>query len=268
LVGKLVEFTPMASENNTPIEGASHPIPSDRQRWLVVAAGVLLIAVGGWILRQWPVTTPQSTAPWSASADLTTEAAPVPAEEDPLAAQVWTDDGVEGGTRRALALMGGNPVARTEEPSVPAAADDRLNAMDPSSRELHQRFQQGAAMLHAKQFQMAMVAFHRVLQLAPELPEAHVNMGFALVGIQEYPAARDFFHGALALRPLQANGYYGLALALEGMEDLEGALGAMRSYIHLTKQEDPFLSKARAALWEWENKLGRLSGLEPLRGGP
>ena len=46
------------------------------------------------------------------------------------------------------------------------------------------------------------------------------------------------------------------------MEDYEGALGAMRSYIHLSPPNDPFLAKARAAIWEWETKLGREPKIE------
>ncbi|MDH3355809.1 MAG: hypothetical protein OEL79_11415, partial [Chromatiales bacterium] len=40
------------------------------------------------------------------------------------------------------------------------------------------------------------------------------------------------------------------------MGDLEGALGAMRSYIHLGKNEKPqYIERARSALWEWEAQL-------------
>ena len=80
-------------------------------------------------------------------------------------------------------------------------------------------------------------------------------MGYALLGKGRHQAARDFFVSAIELRPRQANAYYGLAVAMEGEEDLAGALGAMRSFIHLSAPDDPFLAKARAALWEWETAL-------------
>lgn len=120
-------------------------------------------------------------------------------------------------------------------------------------QEIHLRFQQGVAMLHAKQYEHAMTAFHRVLELDPKMPEAHVNMGYALIGLGRYAAARDFFEGATALRRDQANAYYGLAVALDGLSDRPGAIGAMRTYIHLSKPDDPYVRKARAALWEWED---------------
>jgi hypothetical protein len=56
----------------------------------------------------------------------------------------------------------------------------------------------------------------------------------------------------MALRPEQANAYYGLAVALEALGDRPGALGAMRSFVHLAKEGDPWVPKARAALWEWQ----------------
>lgn len=122
----------------------------------------------------------------------------------------------------------------------------------PLPAEVHQRFQQGVMMLHAKQHEHALAAFHRVLALAPDLPEAHVNMGYALLGLKRYDAARQFFEGAIALRTRQHNAYYGLAVALEGLHDLPGAIGAMRSYAHLAKADDPYKRKAEAAIWEWQ----------------
>lgn len=119
-------------------------------------------------------------------------------------------------------------------------------------REIDQRFTQGTAMLHAKRYDHALTAFHRVLQLDPALPEAHVNAGFALLGLERHEAARGFFAAAIELRPGQVNAYYGLALVLEKMNDLPGARGAMRTYVHLAPRDDPYRRKAEAALWEWE----------------
>lgn len=129
--------------------------------------------------------------------------------------------------------------------------------------ELRQRFEQAVVMLHAKQYDHAVTALHRVLELAPAMPEAHVNMGYAFLGLKQADAARSFFQSAIELRPQQANAYYGLALAEELRQDYELALGAMRSYLHLSGADEPHRSKARAALWEWEQKLGRLPPAPP-----
>jgi tetratricopeptide (TPR) repeat protein len=129
---------------------------------------------------------------------------------------------------------------------------------DMKLREIGERFGQGVVMLHARRYEHALTAFHRVLELDPEMPEAHVNAGFTLLGMEKPGAARDFFLSAIELRPGQLNAYYGLAVAHERLGDLPAARGAMRTYAHLAPQTDPFRRKAEAALWEWE-----LSGAKP-----
>lgn len=140
--------------------------------------------------------------------------------------------------------------------------DANVMPADPSSsHEVTNRFNQGVALLHAKRYEYAMTAFDRVLQLAPRMPEANVNMGFAMLGLKEYDQAAHYFQTATELNPSQANAYWGLAIAAEAQKDLEMALGAMRTYIHLSTPDDPYLAKARSALWEWEAQLGRGDGI-------
>ncbi len=121
--------------------------------------------------------------------------------------------------------------------------------------EVDRRFSSGVVLLSGRNFELAASEFQRVLQLAPRMPEAHVNMGFALLGTQRYAGAKDFFTAAIDLHTGQLNAYYGLALALEGLHDLPGARGAMRSYIHLARADDPYLTRANAALWEWDGEM-------------
>jgi tetratricopeptide (TPR) repeat protein len=121
--------------------------------------------------------------------------------------------------------------------------------------EIKQLFDEGVGLLNEKQYELALKAFHRVLQLSPDMPEAYINAGYALLGQGQFSVARDFFEGALDLRRDQLNAYYGLAEALDGMGDMEGALGAMRTYQHLAPVADPFKHKAEAAIREWEFRL-------------
>lgn len=159
--------------------------------------------------------------------------------------------------QRALAaVFGGVVVVGTLITLLPYSSDDAQNlsahARDKRLEEIDLRFRQGVVMLHANQFEHALTAFHRVLALAPEIPEAHVNLGFALLGLERYQEAADFFDSATSLRRDQINAYYGLALALEGMGDRRGAIEAMRTYVHRAPPQDPYVRKANAALWEWE----------------
>jgi tetratricopeptide (TPR) repeat protein len=153
----------------------------------------------------------------------------------------------------ALALVAGMAPATAPPQRVSRLEHQRQM----QQAEVRQRFEQAVLMLHAHQYDHAITALHRVMELAPEMPEAHVNMGYALLGLQRADAARGFFLAAIELRPSQANAYYGLALAAEAQHDYETALGGMRSFLHLARADDPHRVRARSALWEWEEKLGR-----------
>jgi tetratricopeptide (TPR) repeat protein len=137
-----------------------------------------------------------------------------------------------------------------------------------SDTEVARRFTQGVTMLHANRYEHAVTAFHSVLARAPRLVEAHVNMGFAMLGLSHHRMARDFFENAIAIRPSQANAYYGLAMASEDLGDLAGAARAMRVFVHLSPADDPFLRKANSALWEWTSILSSQPDAKPIHYGP
>ncbi len=139
--------------------------------------------------------------------------------------------------------------------SLAAAGSAQEHASQMRRVEIDRRFSSGVQLLNNKQFDQAAGEFDRVLALAPQMPEAHVNMGFALLGMRRYALAKDFFNAAMDLHAGQLNAYYGLAVALEGLGDLPGALGAMRSYAHLSKPDDPYVPRANAAIWEWDGEL-------------
>ncbi len=73
------------------------------------------------------------------------------------------------------------------------------------AREVRERFDQAVVMLHARQFEHAVTALQRVVELAPRLPEAQVNLGFAWLGLHDGPRAQRAFEAAIDLRPAQAN---------------------------------------------------------------
>jgi Flp pilus assembly protein TadD len=145
----------------------------------------------------------------------------------------------------------GAVAARQADPLKDASG----HSVQKRKEEIELRFSKGVALLNARQFDAAASELHRVLELAPQMPEAHVNMGFAMIGIQRFATARDFFNAAIDLNVQQRNAYYGLAIALAGLRDLPGALGAMRSYVHLSKGDDAYLGKANAAIKGWEAEL-------------
>lgn len=135
----------------------------------------------------------------------------------------------------------------------PAATAHELLA-DEQARRAHQSFQQGVAMLRAGQFDYAITAMHEVLAIYPALPEAHVNMGYALLGAGEPGAAADFFNSATDLRPSLHNAYYGLALAEQEKGNDRAALAAMQAYTHLAAEDERHLPRAKEMIWELQAK--------------
>ena len=121
--------------------------------------------------------------------------------------------------------------------------------------EIDLRMRQATFMLHSRQFEHAVVALDRALQLQPALVEAHVNMGFALLGLERETHAVRYFETALRLRPMQANAYYGLGVALNELGDAPAAVSAMRTYLHLGDPADTHRERAAAMAEGWEQTL-------------
>jgi tetratricopeptide (TPR) repeat protein len=190
---------------------------------------------------------------------------------------ILPDRGIDTDLRSGLfpsaAVNSKSAAAENEIPFEPLAdpkQDPSGHARQARRLEIRKRFEQSVAMLHAKRYDDAITALHRVMELDSKIPEAYVNMGFALIGKQQYRAAFDFLNGAIELNPAQANAYYGIAIVQEAAGNLEGALGGMRSFLHLTDNPDPaqiHVARARSAIWEWEAKLGR-GPWGPTRGVP
>lgn len=174
-----------------------------------------------------------------------------------------------------LLLLGVFLVTATKRPPLNGKVDavshvaSKQKAEDLKTKaEVDKRFKEGVMMMHAKEYEHALTAFHRVLQLAPQMPEAHVNAGFALLGMGQPKFARDFFESATNLRPNQLNAYFGLAEALTALGDDFGAMQAMETYVHLAPKDDPFRRKAESAAWELRAKLEAEQAKAPPPGQP
>lgn len=162
------------------------------------------------------------------------------------------------GLLAAVALGGwGLKVWMTQPPALPVAG-----ASAGTPRALDSVFGAAVASMQAGRYEDALGLWHEAMRLNPGMPEVAVNMGFTLYELGEFGAARDLFVGAIELNSFQANAYYGLAIASEQLGDLPGAMGAMRSYVHLAdgEQDRSYLRRARAALWEWEARIAEQRG--------
>lgn len=142
----------------------------------------------------------------------------------------------------------------TEPVELPVLASSITNSENLDSKRIYK-----TAIRHMQldEHEQALSLWHQLLLTNPEMPEIKVNMGFSLFELEQYVTARDFFIAAMEQSAYQANAYYGLAITSEKLGDLEGAIGAMRSFLHLADgdTDKKYLRKARAALWEWESQL-------------
>ena len=162
----------------------------------------------------------------------------------------------------AMTVVGGALLSAylSRDPGDPAAAEPAATAVpheflgDDRARRAHQSFQQGVAMLQAGRFDYAITALHEVLAIYPALPEAHVNMGYALLGAGDPRAAADFFNSATDLRPSLHNAYYGLALAERENGNDKAALAAIQAYTHLAAADERHLPRAREMVFELQAK--------------
>lgn len=149
----------------------------------------------------------------------------------------------------SLSLLGGWLLSEslTSQPSQSIPSQDTRELID-------QYFAEALEHMHNKHYHQAVDSWQKLLLLNDRMPEAHVNLGFTLYELGRFHAARDHFLIASDLNAYQANAYYGLAICSEQLGDIPVALGAMRSFVHLAEPDDPFVRKARAAIWEWESR--------------
>lgn len=148
---------------------------------------------------------------------------------------------------RLGAVPGPAPMAHSANPVALSDAGSVLPALDGD-------FAAGVAALESGEWETALQRFVEFSRRMPHVPEAHVNAGFALLSLDRMDEAESSFMRAIQLQPMQANAYYGLGLVYEQREDFDLARGAMHAYVHLTDGSGIWVSRARAALWEWETQ--------------
>ncbi|WP_431856903.1 tetratricopeptide repeat protein [Azospirillum sp.] len=147
------------------------------------------------------------------------------------------------------------PPAPASAPA-PASGPAPAAAPAPGDDAFRDHFTAGVEYLRQGRPHEALVSFNAASHLRPHVPEVFVNIGFAQATMGKHGDAAEAFDRALQIKPDQTNAYFGLAVALEGMGRLEEALGAMRTFEHLTPREDEkFRVLAASAIWEWSATL-------------
>jgi tetratricopeptide (TPR) repeat protein len=151
-------------------------------------------------------------------------------------------------------------------PEPPSAAD-----RPPTERErANAAIKEAARQLKAKRPDDAIRTINSEQAALRNDPRAYYYLAKALLARGDAATARDFYLKSIDLNPSMADSYFGYAEASEAEGDLESALGGMRSFIHVSRDADPYrlrIAQARSAIWEWEAKLGR-GPWGPTRGIP
>ncbi len=161
-----------------------------------------------------------------------------------------------------LAPVPGEGSGSVEEfvPPSSAAADPGKSVERAREAEFQQLLAEAESLLDAKEFGAAVEPLSRAMSLYPGAPFPYVNMGYAQLGLGNLAHAERAFMLAIDIKPNEARAYFGLGIVYDRTKDFAAATGAMRSFLHLTTESDPYspaVTRARSALWEWEAKLGR-----------
>lgn len=136
--------------------------------------------------------------------------------------------------------------------SGPEIATVAPQASTKAATPFGQAFSRGIEAMRLGDAHAAAVAFDEARAINPHIAEAHINLGYAYLAMKRSQEAATAFDRALTIDPKKINAYYGLGAALDATGDRKGAIGAMRTFVHLTPKDDPFQRKALSALWEWE----------------
>jgi hypothetical protein len=154
------------------------------------------------------------------------------------------------------------PSAAGSDPGEEVETESEKKTKPPSSPATGARslFLRGRKEVDQKKYDQALDTLERAIALRPKYAEAYAAGGYALLGKNLPDNARTAFLRAIEMNPGLADAYFGAGIAFDALGDQESAIGAMRSYLHLTSEKDPYnatVVRARAAIWELESHLGR-----------
>jgi len=138
--------------------------------------------------------------------------------------------------------------------TTPSYQNKPSDTMTKKQLALKEAFENATLLMRNNHYHQSLPFWHQVLKIDSKLPEAHVNLGFVMLELNRLNEAKKSFETALRYRPQQANGYFGLAEIYDRQNMHPEAIGAMRTFLHLSSNE-AYKTKARAAIWEWQEKL-------------
>lgn len=133
------------------------------------------------------------------------------------------------------------------------ACDDALKSEQMDRNDMASTWvNRGILEMSRERYKNARGNFKEALNLIPKLPEAHVDMGSALINLMEYPEGAKETELGLQLGSHEPErGYYNLGIAYEEMGDLQKSYESFRRASELAPDwQDPQKQMARFTLKE------------------
>ena len=98
--------------------------------------------------------------------------------------------------------------------------------------------------MRLEKYDNAIEDYNRALKLAPDLAEAKINMGAALIGLRRYASAIDYLEKGLSEEPLRPHvAYYNLGIAHEMIGDYKSAHRHYSAAVGIAPEWSPALRK-------------------------
>lgn len=145
----------------------------------------------------------------------------------------YEKDGYEKATQQVQVRIGERN--RLDDVTLPKRPDDYVK---PEAQGL---FDAGVAATSAGDFQKAVEAFTRVVEMAPDRPEVLYNLGFAYEGLDQIDAAVEQYEKALAIRPEYYDPLIALAAIHTERREWTEAASAYEKAISIRPMEVPVL---------------------------
>lgn len=131
----------------------------------------------------------------------------------------------------------------TEQAAAPATQD-----------EAKTRFDKGVEFSLKGEIDSAIREYEAAIEINPDIPEAHNNLGFAYMDKGELEKAVAHQKKALELKPELANGYFGLAMAYEKMGRKEEAIANWKEFAKLAQPHSKWWMIAQEHIQALEGK--------------
>jgi tetratricopeptide (TPR) repeat protein len=123
--------------------------------------------------------------------------------------------------------------------------DNAIQSGTLTSKDLSATYvNRGIILMRMEQYTKAVKDYERALDINPDLAEAKINMGAALIGLRRYASAIAYLEQGLASETFSAHvAYYNLGIAHERLGDYKGARGYYLSATDIVPEWPPALRK-------------------------